>query len=137
MKFKDFNGREHSIDLRPSRWKRKATGDGRGVYQSHVGDLLAAQYPGEHILEEFPCVGETGYLDFFLPSRMLAVEVQGAQHYSFNKFFHRTRADFLEQKKRDRKKAEWCEANGIRLVIIDYDEPDESVMAKIKPAVEG
>jgi hypothetical protein len=133
LKFKDFNGREHSIDLRPSRWKRKATGDGRGIYQSFVGEILAKEFPGEHVLEEFPCVGESGFLDFFLPSRMIAVEVHGTQHYTYNKYFHASRAAFIEQQKRDKRKAQWCEINNIKLIIIDYEEPEENVRAKVKP----
>lgn len=133
MKFIDTKGKEHSIDIRPSKWKRKEIGEGRGLYQSKVGEILARQFQ-DNILEEFPVVGEGLYLDFFLPSERLAIEIQGSQHYHYNKYFHGDKSRFLEQQKRDRKKAEWCELNKIRLVLINYDEPEENILLKIKPA---
>lgn len=128
MKFIDTRGREHSIDMRPSRWPRKAVGEGRGKFQSLVGDLLGARYPSDIILEEFPCVGEGLYLDFFVPRKMVAVEVQGRQHSKFIEFFHGTADGFKAQLVRDRRKAEWCELNNIRLIKIDVGEKEEKVI---------
>lgn len=125
MKFVDSSGREHSIDIRPSKWPRKE--NGRGVFQSYVGDLLACIFPSDYILEEFPCVGDGGFIDFFLPRKLIAVEVQGSQHYTFNPFFHKTKADFNAQKARDRRKATWCELNHIKLIKIDVGETEENI----------
>jgi hypothetical protein len=57
-------------------------------------------------------------LDFFLPQRMMAVEVQGIQHFQMNPFFHKTKADFENQKKRDVDKSFFCELNNIELIAI-------------------
>lgn len=127
MRFFDTKNREHKIDIRPSRWKKKEVGEGRGLFQSKVGILLDELYSGDLILEEFPCVGEGLYIDFFLPRRRLAIEVQGSQHNKFNSFFHRSKADFLAQQKRDERKELWCEINLIRLVKINYGEDEENI----------
>jgi len=55
-------------------------------------------------------------LDFFLPQRMMAVEVQGVQHFQMNPFFHKSESDFKEQKERDNQKRFFCELNDIDLV---------------------
>ena len=122
MKFIDTKGREWKIDIRPSRWPRKAIGKGRGKFQSEVGEILAERFPTELILEEFPCKGDGLVLDFFLPRRMLAVEVQGSQHNAFNPFFHADKSAFLASKVRDKRKAKWCLINDIALIKIEWGE---------------
>lgn len=128
MKFIDTKGREWKIDIRPSRWPRKTIGEGRGKFQSEVGEILAERFPADIILEEFPCKGEGLVLDFFLPRRKIAVEVQGTQHNSFNPFFHADKAAFLASKMRDKRKAKWCEVNDITLLIIEWGEDKENIL---------
>jgi len=127
MKFIDTKGREHKMDIRPSRWKVKEEFTGRGIFQTKVGTILEELYPGDILLEEFPCCGEGLFLDFFLPRRLLAVEVQGRQHREFVAFFHKTNADFKAQQKRDSVKQEWCERNNIRLVKIDTGTNEDKI----------
>ena len=127
MKFYDTQGREHKIDIRPSRWPRKEIGEGRGKFQSIVGETLAEMFPGYYVLEEFPCVGDGLHLDFFLPTKRLAVEVQGSQHYKFTPFFHKDKAAFIRQQSNDKRKALWCELNEIRLVKINCGESEENI----------
>jgi len=127
MKFYDTKGREHSVDIRPSRWKRKEVGEGRGKFQSKVGIIIAQLFYGYHVLEEFPCFGEGLQLDFFLPTKKLAVEVQGQQHFKFNSFFHKDKAAFLRQLSNDKRKVLWCEANKICLVKINWGESEENI----------
>ena len=131
MKFYDTSGREHKVDIRPSKWQPKAEGQGRGKFQTQVGDILGQAFPGHFILEEFPCAGERLFLDFFLPSKKLAVEVQGQQHHKFNSFFHEDKAAFIRQKVNDKRKEEWCQINGIRLVKIDYGEKEEKILSAL------
>lgn len=131
MKFFDTNGREHKIDLRPSKWPRKEMGDGRGKFQSSVGDILNELYPLHHIFEEFQCVGERLFLDFFLPTKKIAVEVQGPQHNSFNQFFHEDKNAFARQQENDKRKEKWCEINGIRLVKIKWGEKRENIIKEL------
>lgn len=128
MKFYDTKGREHKVDIRPSRWKRKATGEGRGTYQSEVGEMLANEYPGQTVLEEFPIPGERLYLDFFLPKKKLAIEVQGDQHHHFNSFFHEDKYAFRASQERDKRKAKWCQLNGVDLIKVDWGTKEEIVL---------
>lgn len=127
MKFYDTHGREHKIDIRPSRWRRKGMGKSRSKFQANVGEILAERFPYCHILEEFPCLGEGLYLDFFIPIKKLAIEVQGQQHLKFNPFFHKTIADFRTQQLNDKRKEEWCAANEIRLIKIHWGEKKENI----------
>ena len=128
MKFYDTSGREHKMDVRPSKWPKKEVGEGRGKYQSQVGDVLEDVFPGHHILEEFPCVGERLFLDFYLPTKNLAIEVQGTQHHKFNPFFHKDKTAFATQQANDRRKEKWCEVNDIRLVKIDWGASIENII---------
>ena len=90
--------------------------------------LLRAKYPNIEIYEEVPIriTGGRGrrilYLDFYLPSFLQAIEVNGQQHYSFNSMFHDNQMEFLKGKTRDAEKIMWCEINDIDLVILKYDE---------------
>jgi len=133
LKFTSLAGKEYSIDIRPSKWKRKEVGEGRGLFQSDVGGILAREYNGDYILEEFTLPGEGLYLDFFLPIARVAVEVQGQQHYKYSKFFHGDKSKLIEQQQRDRRKASWCELNSIRLVLIPYNASEEKILSLIKP----
>ncbi len=134
MRFIDTRGREHSIDIRPSRWERRAHGEGRGKFQSEVGDIISELYPGDVICEEFPCSGEGLHLDFFVPRKKFAVEVQGRQHHQFVEFFHGTAEGFKKQQQRDSRKDEWCRLNAIRLVKIDTGTKRENVIKLILDA---
>lgn len=127
MKFYDTKGREHKVDIRPSRWERKTYGEGRGLYQSTVGEILAERYPGQAVLEEFGLPGENLRLDFFLPRKKLAVEVQGDQHKHYNAFFHKDKRAFKAAQERDKRKAEWCRINGVQLVQIDWGTETENI----------
>lgn len=51
----------------------------------------------------------------------LLIEVQGQQHYSFNKLYHLDKNNFDKQKFNDRLKEEWAQENGYRLLSIKYD----------------
>lgn len=58
--------------------------------------------------------------DFFIPSKKIAIEVQGAQHYVYTKHFHKKRSDFTKAQERDRIKIRYCLANSIKLYCIPY-----------------
>lgn len=116
MKFKGLDGKTYGVDIRPSRWPRKDEGECKSRLQWRAGQVLDKVFPGEVILEEFYPPRQGFYIDFFLPRRKIAVEVDGGQHDAFNVFFHGTKENFLKAKARDALKNTWCEINGIRLV---------------------
>ena len=61
-------------------------------------------------------------------TKRIAVEVQGPQHESFNKFFHgNSRANYLKSIKRDYHKVVWLENNNFKILeIFEEDLPSLS-----------
>jgi len=53
------------------------------------------------------------------------VEVHGQQHYKFNTMYHASAQDFLNQRKNDTDKRDWCETNNITLIELPYDKKVE------------
>jgi hypothetical protein len=97
--------------------------------------LLYELFPTIPILEEVSIPvkpGTTQYLDFYLNKKKLAVEVNGEQHYKFNSLFHSSAQAFLNQKKRDNEKREWCEINGITLIELPYNEDPEAWLKRLE-----
>ena len=63
-------------------------------------------------------------LDFYLPEQNIGLEFNGIAHYEQNKFFHKTRQDFLKRQEYDRYKIGYCLAHNITLYCIPYWELD-------------
>ena len=77
------------------------------------------------VYEEFPVYGTRLKVDILNATIKVAVEVQGRQHSSFNKFFHgNSRAKYLASIKRDFQKIEWLEINKYKVIEIEEDEID-------------
>jgi hypothetical protein len=73
-------------------------------------DILRNPVTGDNNLE----------LDCYNRELKLAVEYNGAQHYKYIPFMHRTRDSFNNQKYRDHIKRELCQKNGINLIEVPY-----------------
>ncbi len=87
--------------------------------------LLSTEFPTLQLLEEVSVKIQprlTLYLDFYIPLLHTAIEVHGAQHYSYTSFYHKRKWDFVIQKKNDAFKLEWCNLNHIDLITLPYDE---------------
>jgi very-short-patch-repair endonuclease len=111
----------------------------RSKFHVRARILLKELFNSYRILEEVKLPGSTElhrksvlYLDFYIPSIKLAIEVHGQQHYEFCPFFHRSKADFLKAKARDEDKITWCELNDIRIVTLKYTEGDDEWRQRIK-----
>ena len=75
------------------------------------------------VYEEFPVYGSMLKVDFLNATKKIAVEIQGDQHESFNKFFHNnSRLKYLQSIKRDVKKGKWIEDNGFKLLELYEDD---------------
>ena len=110
--------------------------DRRSRSKLHVSarKILYEIFPTMKILEEVPIKprgSKTQYLDFYINQIKLAVEVHGQQHYKFNTMFHASARDFLNQKKNDADKQEWCWLNGITHIELPYNEDIEQWKKKI------
>ena len=118
-KVKDLNGREVVWNLSAN---VPLADDTRPRSAGHLRAraLLKQLYPTDRILEEVTLpIAPVLYLDFYLPFRKLAVEVQGKQHFEYTPLFHDSKAAFIRSQANDRRKAEWCALNGIKLAILE------------------
>ena len=85
-------------------------------------------YPALQIIEEIPIQlkrSQRASLDFYINTIKTVIEVHGEQHYKFNTFYHSSRQDFINQKKRDNDLKEWCEINNMTYVELPFDEGEE------------
>lgn len=133
MKVKDLYGNTSS-------WKLKgdivSASDSKRRSKLHVSarKILYDLFPTIQILEEVPInarPGKTQYLDFYINKMKLAVEVHGQQHYKFNTMFHSSAQAFLNQKKLDADKREWCLLNNITCIELPYNEKEEEWLNRI------
>jgi very-short-patch-repair endonuclease len=96
-------------------WDKKS----RSKLQFNVKQFLRNHWKNHIVYEEFPVYGTRLKVDIVNMTKKIAIEVQGAQHETFNKFFHdNSRAKYLASIKRDAKKAEWLERNDFVIMYI-------------------
>jgi hypothetical protein len=114
MNVRSLNGGTTRLQLAGHK-RRTNPDESKSRLQFDIGVWLSRQYPYDQIFEEVYVLGENLYLDFFIPSLKLVVEVNGRQHETFVPHFHGTKRDFVLQQQRDRRKAEWCLKNGFEL----------------------
>jgi hypothetical protein len=123
LKLYNVNGRLVGKDVVKYRinWNKKC----RSKIQFKVKQFLAPYWRNHICFEEFPVFGTRLKVDMINFTRKVAVEVQGKQHYSFNKFFHaNSRMKYLDSIKRDSQKYQWLEMNNIKLIEVLEDEVD-------------
>ena len=114
MKFIDSYGRERNLKNAKKyliHWDKPS----RSKFQTRVKDFLRSYWQHDVVFEEFRVVGTRLTLDFYNANKKIAVEVQGAQHTKYVKFFHKNKFKYSDQLKRDEKKFQFCEANKIKL----------------------
>lgn len=61
--------------------------------------------------------------DIYVPSKNLLIEYNGRQHYHYTRIFHRSKAAFRAQRRRDRRKERLAKKNGFKFIVFRYDEP--------------
>jgi hypothetical protein len=106
-------------------WNKKS----RSKLQKRVKDFLKPFWKGHIVYEEFPVYGTRLKVDILNATTKIAVEVNGPQHSSFNKFFHgNSRAKYLASIKRDHEKQCWLEKNQYKL--IELEESDIKNLSK-------
>jgi len=97
-------------------WDKKS----RSNIQFEVKQFLKPFWKTHICYEEFPVFGTRMKVDFINFTKKIAIEVNGDQHNSFNKFFHNnSRLNYLNSIKRDYKKSEWLEKNQIQLIELE------------------
>ena len=121
MKFQTLYGKEKPL-RNPHKYKIKWNGKSRSKFQRTVKTFLYPYWRYDAVFEEFRVLGTQLTLDFYNHTRKIAIEVQGAQHLEFVKHFHKTRANFLRQIRRDDKKMDFCNINNIEFLQIYPDD---------------
>ena len=117
MKFIDQYGKGRNLKNAKKyliNWEKPS----RSKFQTNVKKFLRLYWENDIVFEEFRVVGSRLSLDFYNANKKIAVEVQGAQHTKYVKFFHKNRLKYCDQLKRDEKKLDFCKANDIKLAEI-------------------
>ena len=125
MKIVDLDGQSQEWKIKGHLLHTSLARQSRSDLHIKARQLLKEVFPTFKIFEEVPIPiikGKTLYLDFYMPLRLLAIEVHGEQHYKFVPFFHHNIQTFMKQKRNDHDKRDWCELNGIELMILPYNE---------------
>ena len=140
MKIVGLDGREYSWNFSKNADRRR-TRKKSGPHK-RTQSVLRSLFPRSIILEEVSLPGtstisrkSTLYADFFLPDKPLIVEVHGEQHYVYNDFYYKNKAEFYKAKSRDRDKIEWCEFNNISIAVIDSREDKNEWKNRILDAI--
>jgi len=138
MKVIGINGKEYIWNLSDYNVFNDDTRK-RSKYHIRARKLLKDIFNSYRILEEVKLPGSSEthkksvlYLDFYIPNINLAIEVHGQQHYEYNSFFHKSKADFLKSKARDEDKIDWCKLNNITLITLKFSESDDEWRQRIK-----
>jgi len=117
MKFLDPLGRPRNLKS-AKKYLIDWEADSRSKFQNKVKKFLRPYWKNDIVFEEFRIVGTKLSLDFYNANKKIAVEVQGDQHIKYVKHFHKNRLKYLDQLKRDDKKLDFCDFNGIKLVEV-------------------
>ena len=127
MKFVDQYGKQRNLKNAKKYlidWHKPS----RSKFQTKVKKFLFEYWQNDIVFEEFRVVGTRLTLDFYNANKKIAVEVQGAQHTKNVKFFHKNHFKYSDQLKRDEKKLDFCQANGIKLAEV-Y--PQDEIQASL------
>jgi hypothetical protein len=99
------------------------------------GEILCKKAIEEIYEKPFYCVRpnflknpETGRnleLDLYNDELKIAIEYSGSQHYKWPNNYHKTYDEFISQVRRDQYKINVCDANGIYLITVPYNVPNE------------
>jgi len=100
------------------KWNKKS----RSKIQFKVKQFLKPYWENHIVYEEFPVYGSLMKVDILNATKKIAIEVQGRQHKEFNKFFHKSRANYLASIKRDHQKREWLTQNNFKLIEVEEEE---------------
>jgi len=121
MKVFGLDGKEQHWIIRG----KTKVGNYKSKYHYTAYEVLHNTYPTAQILNEVTIpirLKQNLYLDFYIPLYKIAIEVHGEQHFKYVPHFHKTKLQFVQSKKRDREKKEWCILNNIKLIIFQYNE---------------
>lgn len=121
MRLLNVNGRlvNKNVKRYSINWEAKS----RSKLQFKFKEFFYPYWKNHIVYEEFPVYGSMLKIDLLNATKKIAVEIQGSQHESFNKFFHdNSRLKYLESIKRDVKKEKWIELNEFKFLELYEDD---------------
>ena len=126
MKLYDISGR--LVNRSVNKYKIDWDAECRSKFQFEVKQFFRTYWYGQICYDEFPVYGSRMKVDLINMTKRIAVEVQGAQHDQFNKFFHgNSRSKYLRSITRDYQKRQWLEKNDFTVLeILPEDMPSLS-----------
>lgn len=104
--------------------------------QTALTSIMKKLLPGEKVINEFH-IGNKMKLDVYCPSYQVAAEYHGRQHFFYTQRFFDSKYEFEEAIERDKSKLEWCNQNGIALVVFRYNDKltEEAVFERMIQAI--
>ena len=125
-----FDQREHKFNFAKNKSRKYL--ENKSSLHTKTREIIKELFPNLSVYEEVTLPGSKRigrssllYADFFIPELMLIIEAHGRQHYQYCSFFHKDKMDFLNAKKRDLDKIEWCEINNIKIAVLPFDRKEE------------
>lgn len=90
----------------------------------HIYELLVRTFQHNIITKEYyvKFKGQQLFFDFYVKDYNICFEIQGKQHFEYVSHFHGDRQGYLEMKRRDNLKLQYCQENNLDLVVINHDE---------------
>ena len=126
MKTIGTDGRSYIFN--PAKNSRDCEDENRSSLHLKAREILKKNFPYSTIYEEVTLVGCKGAsgaaltADFYIPDIGLIVEVHGAQHYKYNKFFFSSKEEFQRAQRNDEVKKSWAELNEFVFIELPYNE---------------
>ena len=117
-----LNVRGKSVSKNVSKYLINWDGKSRSKFQEKVKAFLKPYWSYCIVYEEFPAYGTLLKVDILNATKKIAVEINGDQHYSYNKFFHGSIEKYADSLERDTVKLEWLEKNGYTLIEIKSED---------------
>lgn len=115
MRLLNINGKLVNKNVKKNliNWEGKS----RSNLQFRFKQFFYPYWKNHIVYEEFPVYGTMLKVDILNATKKIAVEIQGGQHESFNKFFHdNSRLKYLQSIKRDVQKEKWLNINGFKFL---------------------
>jgi hypothetical protein len=128
MKVKGFNGKTYFWKCKGIDWQGKS----RSKLQEKCKAIIALYWGGDMVGEEQCVPSSKMAFDFVNFNKKLIVEVNGDQHYKYNKFFHNKNVfNFVASKARDDKKKRFAEENGFTLIEVKTPEELNRILLEL------
>lgn len=86
-----------------------------------ISNYLESRFSKNFFKEEYN-IGNNLFLDIYIESIGLAIEIDGIQHDFFIPFFHGDESNFVLQKFRDSKKDRLCKEQSVFLFRVKFDD---------------